>query len=128
MEKVKRIQPKEALSLLKDNPITILDVRDEIEYTVSHLKGAVRYEEGMLDDLEKNQPILVYCTVSLRSNKLAKRLQKQGFNQIYELKNGLIGWSNANMPMVDTQNSNTDEVHVYNRFFGTFLKKGTAVY
>ncbi|MFY0593500.1 rhodanese-like domain-containing protein [Roseivirga sp.] len=128
MEKVKRIKAEEALDLLREKSMTILDVRDEYEYTVSHLNGAVRYEKDLLGDLDKNEPILLYCTVSLRSNKLAKQLQKQGFNEVYELKNGLIGWSNASLPMVNAENSNTEEVHVYNRFFGTFLKKGKAIY
>jgi len=128
MEKVQRISPKAAEQLITEKPMAILDVRDPNEYEVSHIKGAVRYEKDVLDNLNKNEPILVYCTVALRSNKLAKQLQKQGFNEVYELKNGLIGWSNASLPMVDTQESPTEEVHVYNRFFGAFLKKGKPIY
>lgn len=128
MEKVKRINPSDAQQLLSEKPMTILDVRDENEYTISHLEGALRYQEDLLTGLDKSKPIMVYCTVALRSNKLAKRLQKQGFSEVYELKNGLIGWSNASLPMKDSNNELTEEVHVYNRFFGAFLKKGIPIY
>lgn len=128
MEKVKRMNPLDVEQLISERPMTILDVREEYEYTISHLIGALRYEEELLEGLDKSKPVMVYCTVALRSNKLAKKLQKQGFNEVYELKNGLIGWSNASLPMENSKQQRTEEIHVYNRLFGAFLKKGTPIY
>lgn len=127
-EHLERVDADEAASLIADNTYTILDVRDENEFAISHLEGAIRFEEKVLERLNPKEPVLVYCTVGLRSNKLAQTLREEGFSKIVELQNGLIGWSNAELPMVNSSNSTTDSVHVYNQYFGTLLKKGTAVY
>lgn len=125
---LERVNASDAVELLSKGDITILDVRDENEFDVSHLTGAVRYEEGMLESLDPDAPVLVYCTVGLRSNKLAQSLREQGFNEIIELQDGLIGWSNAQLPLVNSSNKITDSIHVYNQYFGRLLKEGTPVY
>ncbi len=125
---LERVDAHEAAQLLSRKPLTILDVRDANEFEVSHLEGALRYKEGLLENLDPKSPILVYCTVGVRSNKLAKTLRELGFNEIIELQDGLIGWSNAQLPLVNSANQSTDSIHVYNQYFGNLLKKGTAVY
>ena len=125
---LERVDALEAEKLLSKNSYTILDVRDENEFEVSHINGALRYEEHLLENLDPNKPLLVYCTIGVRSNRLAKSLADLGFKKIIELKDGLIGWSNAQLPMVNSSNDTTDSIHVYNQYFSTFLKKGTPVY
>lgn len=125
---LERVDANEAAKMLSKGAITILDVRDENEFDVSHLTGALRYEEELLEGLDPNAPVLVYCTVGLRSNKLAQTLREQGFNEIIELQDGLIGWSNAQLPLVNSSNKITDSIHVYNQYFGRLLKEGTPVY
>ena len=117
LERIERINSKTGQSLLSNQEFIILDIREENEFDISHIAGALRFEEDVLDTLDKNKPVLVYCTVGLRSNKFAKRLQKQGFKDIYELKNGLIGWSNASLPLINSNQDQTKEVHVYSRYF-----------
>ncbi len=128
LERIERIKSKTAQSLLSEKEFTLLDIREGYEFDVSHIKGAVRFDESVIDNLDKEKPLMLYCTMGLRSNKLAKRLQKEGFKSIYELKSGLIGWSNSELPMVNSNNEVTKEVHVYNRYFKPFLRKGTPVF
>ncbi len=125
---LERVDAQKAAQLISKDTLTILDVRDANEFEVSHLKGALRYDESLLESLDPKAPILVYCTVGIRSNKLAKTLRDQGFNKIIELQDGLIGWSNAQLPLVNSVNQSTDSIHVYNQYFGNLLKKGIAVY
>lgn len=125
---LERVDASEASKLLSKGALTILDVRDENEFDVSHLAGAKRYEEGVLKGLDPKMPVLVYCTVGIRSNKLAQTLRDQGFSEIIELQDGLIGWSNAQLPLVNSMNKDTDSIHVYNQFFGKLLKEGVPVY
>lgn len=40
--------------------------------------------------LDKNKPLLVYCMSGHRSADAVKQLKSVGFNEIYELKGGLI--------------------------------------
>lgn len=125
---LERVDANKAAKLLSNGAITILDVRDENEFNVSHLTGALRYKEELLEGLDHNAPVLVYCTVGLRSNKLAQTLREKGFNEIIELQDGLIGWANAQLPLVNSSNKITDSIHVYNQYFGRLLKEGTPVY
>jgi predicted sulfurtransferase len=82
----------------------------------------------MLEKLDRNVPILVYCTVGVRSNKLANTLLDKGFTEVFDMKDGIIGWSNAKFPIVNQDNELTDSVHVYSEYFGLLLKKGIPVY
>lgn len=126
--RLERVDAMEASELLTQSAFTILDVRGENEFNVSHLKGAIRYEEGLLGQLRSDEPVMVYCTVGLRSNQVAKALRKEGFERIIELQDGLIGWSNAKLPLINSNNELTDSVHVYSQYFSALLKGGTAVY
>lgn len=125
---LERVDALEAEKLLSEKAYTILDVREGNEFEVSHINGALRYEESLLQNLDPNKPLLIYCTAGIRSNKLAKSLTDMGFKKVIEMQDGLIGWSNAQLPMVNSSNKITDSIHVYNQYFATFLKKGTPVY
>lgn len=125
---LERVSIRQAQKILAEQSVTILDVRDVNEFRVSHIEDAHRYQDGMLDTLDHNIPILVYCTVGVRSNKLAKTMLEKGFSEVYDLKDGIIGWSNTKLPVVNTRNEVTDSIHVYNQYFGQLLKEGIPIY
>lgn len=45
-----------------------------------------------MKELRKDQPILIYCQGSSRSNQAAKLLMKNGYNNIYMLEGGFKNW------------------------------------
>ena len=128
LERIERISAKEAEILISEKPAIVLDVRNPDEFETSHVQGAIRYSPEEIDRLNKAQPVLVYCTVGFRSNEAAKELRKKGFEEIYELRDGLIGWANSGLPVVDHANEVTAAIHVYHPAFQLFLKNGEAVY
>jgi len=128
MGNVERVDPSEAKALLKQQELLILDVRSQEEYQVSHLAGAIRYQPELLDTLDRNTPVMVYCTISLRSNSLAKELSDLGHEQIYDLTGGLISWSNEEEQLINSKGQSTDSVHTYNRWFAFLLDNGKAVH
>jgi phage shock protein E len=92
---VKNITAAEAKTLMLDNPkIEILDVRTPAEYGAGHLKKSKNVDflgsEFLknIENLDPNITYLVYCAVGGRSNKAAKLMQKQGFNSVYNSKDG----------------------------------------
>ncbi|GEM_PF-830828 len=125
---VTRLNSDKGAKLIEEKAPFIIDARSAEEYETSHLAGAMRFENGLVDSLSKDTPILIYCTVGVRSNSLANILSEQGFNQVYELKRGILGWSNARLPVMDNRDQLTDEIHVYSEFFSSFLKEGKAIY
>ncbi|MEZ4686912.1 MAG: rhodanese-like domain-containing protein [Bacteroidia bacterium] len=77
-----------------------LDTRPETEFGVSHIPGARRIgymprEAHVLEGLDKDQPIVVYCTVGWRSSKVGAWLMTLGFTRVYNLYGGIIVWANA---------------------------------
>lgn len=110
----------------------VLDTREKEEYDVSHLKNAhwVGYDSfdlKKLEGLDKEKPILVYCTVGARSQEIGEKLQKEGFTNVYNLYGGIIQWSNDGKPLFN-ENKPTDKVHTYSRSWGIWLNKGEKVY
>lgn len=77
----------------------LLDVRSPQEYEEGHLENAIlipEYEmknraEELLRD--KSQIIIVYCSTGHRSQKAQKILQRLGYQQVYNLYNGLENYN-----------------------------------
>ncbi len=92
---VKNISAEEAKTLMLENPeIEILDVRTPSEYGAGHLKKSENVDflgsEFLknIENLDPNKTYLVYCAMGGRSSQAAQLMQKQGFNNVYNSKEG----------------------------------------
>jgi rhodanese-related sulfurtransferase len=111
----------------------LLDTREAPEFAVSHLRGArlVGYDTFSLaavQDVPKDTPIVVYCSVGARSEKIGAQLQQAGFTNVRNLYGGIFEWVNEGQPVVKAANEPTDRVHAYSRTWGIWLKHGQPVY
>ncbi|MBW3517872.1 rhodanese-like domain-containing protein [Flavobacterium sp. NKUCC04_CG] len=76
----------------------MLDVRTAAEFKEGHIEGAKNIDflqddfEANTAQLDKNQPIYVYCKSGGRSAKAIEKLRKQGFTNLYELEGGYGAW------------------------------------
>ena len=83
--------------------IMLLDVRSPEEYARGHIKHAVNinyFDADFMDQimkLDKNEEIYLYCKGGIRSNNAANKLKKAGFTKVYDLKGGIVGWSNQGL-------------------------------
>ncbi|MDX5419252.1 MAG: rhodanese-like domain-containing protein [Hymenobacteraceae bacterium] len=119
-------------ALLKPDQFLLLDTRSEEEFRVSHLAGArlVDYESfdlSQLSDVPKNTPIVVYCSVGYRSEKIGEELLEAGYTNLQNLYGGIFEWVNQGRPVYNQQGE-TDKVHAYSRAWGIWLRKGEKVY
>lgn len=110
----------------------ILDTREKEEFEVSHLDGAVwvgydTFNLKNVEGIDKNKPVLVYCTVGARSQDIGKKLQAAGFTQVYNLYGGIIHWANESKPLV-AEGKPTQKVHTYSRTWGVWLNTGEKIY
>ena len=117
----------------EQNKVLLLDTRAKREYEVSHLPEArwVGYEEFDLKnvaDLPKNTPIVVYCTVGVRSERVGEKLKAAGYQNVRNLYGSIFEWVNQGNTVVDTQGKPTLKVHAYSRAWGIWLNKGEKVY
>ncbi|WP_116126428.1 rhodanese-like domain-containing protein [Lewinella sp. IMCC34183] len=121
------LSPAEVAGL--DDPL-LLDAREPEEYNVSHLPGArnIGYDDanyGMLEGVQKDRPVVVYCTIGYRSERMAEELRSRGFERVYNLYGSIYAWSLAGKPLVD-RNGPTDRIHTYNRSWGSYYPDGRA--
>lgn len=117
------ISAKEAKQLAN---AVFLDAREANEYNVSHLPGALHlgYDNldlGIVDAIDKTQPIVVYCTVGYRSERAAKKLRKAGFSKVYNLYGSLYAWKLAGFPLENAAGEPTNRLHTYNKKWGSFV-------
>lgn len=122
--------------LQKEKGVILLDSREPEEFEVSHLKNAmcVGYDffnlENTLVKLPKNKntKIVVYCSLGIRSEDIAEKLQKEGFTNIFNLYGGIFEWKNQGNITVNLQNNPTEKVHAFNKEWSKWLHKGEKVY
>jgi len=109
-----------------------LDAREQREYELSHIKGALHigYEApdlSLLRQLPKDARIIVYCSVGYRSEKIAKRCQAAGFKQVYNLYGGIFEWVNQGNTVVNADGP-TEQVHTYDKKWSVWLDRGIRVF
>ena len=81
--------------LTKNQEVTLIDVRSNQEYEEGHLNGAINISvyniKNKIEDFVKNkeQLIILYCSSGHRSKKAKEILEKIGYTNVYNLKNGI---------------------------------------
>lgn len=135
---LRRLVPQEApvmsvAKAAKREDLTYLDARARAEYEVSHLPqarwiGYEAFDSSRVVELDREQPLLIYCSVGYRSGKIAERLQNMGFQKVYNLYGGIFEWVNQGHPVQNLQQQPTDSVHGYSRTWGIWVKEAKVVY
>jgi rhodanese-related sulfurtransferase len=86
--------------------LQLVDVRTPQEFQSGHLQDALLIDmyspafESRLDNLNKHQPIAVYCAVGSRSQQVYELLQEKGFTKVYHLDGGIQAWREERKPIV----------------------------
>ena len=118
---------------LKDH--VFLDSRKKEEFVVSHIAEAKWVGTGKLDAEEmsalvpdKTTPIIVYCSIGVRSENTAEQFLEAGYTNVHNLYGGIFEWKNKGYPVFDSQGKETNKVHAFSKHWGKFLTKGEKVY
>jgi rhodanese-related sulfurtransferase len=79
----------------------LLDIRTKAEYDQGHIKDASMldfYSPGFIDELkklDKKTTYLIYCRSGNRTGQTLQIMQKLGFENVYDLENGIKSWLGA---------------------------------
>ncbi|MDA7947449.1 MAG: rhodanese-like domain-containing protein [Hyphomicrobiaceae bacterium] len=124
-----------AARLARRPDVLLLDVREEDEYAVSHLADAVRVDPDIwrgtfmnrFGENVRGKTVVFYCSVGVRSSRLAERvrttLKEQGAKAVYNLDGGIFAWHNERRPLVNAKGE-TDFVHPFDSYWGQLVKRG----
>ena len=131
-----RLELLRAMSL-QPRPL-IIDVRATSEFAVSRLPGARRVDaetdkEAFAADIAaaaRGRAVVFYCTTSGRSevfaNAVLHTLMERGSDRIAVLAGGIVGWSNAGLPLV-SGNGPTRLVHPHDPVTGRLLIRSETI-
>ena len=103
------VEPKDWDSFISRPDVINIDTRNDFEYIIGTFKGSVNpktetfreFKEWCETNLkDKNQIIAGFCTGGVRCEKSTSWLKKEGYQNIYHLKGGIIGY------FIETENKN----------------------
>ena len=87
--------------------VSVLDVREPVEWSYGHIEGAVHIPlmelVQRLDEVPNGRSIVV-CKVGARSAQAVAYLSQQGYD-VANLDGGLVEWAGAGRPMVSDTGS-----------------------
>ncbi len=94
------ITPAELAEKLHD--VTLLDVREPHEWSVSHLEGAIHIPlkqlPQRLQEVPRDKEIVVYCRMGGRSAHAQHFMLDNGFTRVRNLVGGLTAWARSQQP------------------------------
>jgi rhodanese-related sulfurtransferase len=100
------VTPEEAAVLIESDQVKIIDVRAELAFDKKHLKNAVNIEvenddlNSVLDQMKKDEPLLVYCNKGGQSERCAQILKEKGFTLIYDMDGGIAKWEESGRQVI----------------------------
>jgi len=97
----KHILPQHWDKVIKNKNYLIIDTRNEYEVSIGTFKNAInpgtksfRNFPGYIENLnlDKKQPIAMFCTGGIRCEKASSYLIKNGFKDVYQLDGGILNY------------------------------------
>lgn len=105
----------------------ILDARELEEYEISHIPGATRIgfdnpDFEVMNEIHKDKKIVIYCSIGYRSEKIGAKLEKLGYENVYNLYGSIFEWANDGYPLEDIQDASTNKLHGYNKSWSKWIE------
>jgi adenylyltransferase/sulfurtransferase len=101
---VPEIEPRELKARLdRGDDLFILDVREPHEYQICNLSGhliPLGDVARRAHELDSSREIIVHCRSGKRSAEAVDFLRKAGFRKIWNLKGGILAWSDQVDPSI----------------------------
>ena len=104
--RIKELTIAETLARVEKDPsIRLVDIREDREWALGHITGAVHMGKGIIErDVEKAIPdksaeIILYCGGGFRSALSADALGKMGYTNVYSMDGGWRQWVEAGNPV-----------------------------
>jgi rhodanese-related sulfurtransferase len=99
------VDPLKATELINHKDAVVIDVRPAADFAKGHIINAVnvpsngfKNQMGVLAKY-KGKPIVVNCRSGGQSMSACHQLRKEGFEEVYNLKGGILAWQEANLPL-----------------------------
>ena len=103
------IKPEEWDNFIQREDIILVDTRNDFEFHIGTFKGAINpkttsfyeFRDWCNENIPSKQtPVAGFCTGGIRCEKATSWLKKQGYENVYHLEGGIIGY------FIKTENRN----------------------
>ena len=98
------IDPSEAQRRLErdDRPV-LVDVREQNEWDEVHIPGAIHVPLSAITEryleLPADRPLVLQCASGKRSLVAAEFLRRNGYPDVANMTDGIVGWQKAGLPV-----------------------------
>jgi rhodanese-related sulfurtransferase len=99
------VNPLQATAMINHQDAVVIDVRPAADYAKGHIINAVNIPATSLTkqltqlSKYKGKPIIISCRSGAQSSVACKQLIKEGFENVHNLKGGILGWQSENLPV-----------------------------
>jgi rhodanese-related sulfurtransferase len=99
------VDPLAATEMINHKEAVVIDVRPAADFATGHVINAVNVPiNGFKNQMAalskyKGKPIIVNCRSGSQSAAACSQLRKEGFDQVYNLKGGILSWQAASLPL-----------------------------
>ena len=94
---IKDLIPKQFKDYLLDDEVILVDVREQWEFDICQIKGAILIPMGEFaisyENLDKDSKIALYCHSGVRSMHVADFLLSKDFDSVANLQGGIDAWA-----------------------------------
>jgi phage shock protein E len=92
-----------AYEIQNDPNVFMLDVREQDEYDDRHIPGInlipMSTIQNRLDEIPKDQTVIVTCRTGNRSSQVTQFLRENGFDNVHNMTGGIVAWEEAGYPV-----------------------------
>jgi len=74
----------------------LIDVREPYEFNIANICGELIPQAEVPNNLDKishDKKVIVHCRSGARSGRIVQYLEQQGYENVYNLKGGILAWS-----------------------------------
>ncbi|KAA3644276.1 MAG: rhodanese-like domain-containing protein [Proteobacteria bacterium] len=102
---LKNITSDQLTRLVNQQNALLVDTRTPEHFAGGHIVNAINIPTSELNQASKKlakgkkRPVVVYCQSGRASMRACQQLEKQGFEQIFNLKGGINAWVNDKLPL-----------------------------
>lgn len=104
-EKYRNISSSELKAMMEDKDFTLINVHIPYAGDIPGTDMSIPFNEiGEKLDLPKDSRIVLYCRSGSMSRTASEKLTELGYTNIFDLKDGMIGWQQEGNEIISTPN------------------------
>ncbi len=105
-----KININDAIYLINNDNARILDFRSHADFCLGHINGSINIifenfiKEKKVYEILSNTTIIVIAPSNNKAKSIIKILQELGYAKSYFVEDGILAWTNLNLPIIKSKN------------------------